>query len=260
MIYDWDIPENNAVNYLKVCKSFVEDNLLFKDFRRNELYHEILEHVSYDDAKSYIEEMKNISHLTGDDIFDLKKNDEVGNPVTFEFEKFGDISPTTIRYIKNVLDISDFLDGEKVDNIVEIGGGYGGLCRIIHSYIGFENYMILDLPEVNELSKKYLSNFQSLDEKVMQMFYDEISSVDNIDLLISNYAFSECSFELQEAYYNGVISNANKFYITYNNITPRNMSSEYFLEYASKDFDIEVENEVRKCHTNFIMYGTKKNK
>jgi hypothetical protein len=223
MIYDWDIPENNAVNYLKVCKSFVEDNLLFKDFRRNELYHEILEHVSYDDAKSYIEEMKNISHLTGDDIFDLKKNDEV-------------------------------------DNIVEIGGGYGGLCRIIHSYIGFENYMILDLPEVNELSKKYLSNFQSLDEKVMQMFYDEISSVDNIDLLISNYAFSECSFELQEAYYNGVISNANKFYITYNNITPRNMSSEYFLEYASKDFDIEVENEVRKCHTNFIMYGTKKNK
>ena len=215
MIYDWDIPENNAVNYLKSCKSFVENDFLFQNFRKNDLYHEILEHVNYEDGKIYIDEMKNINNLTSENIFNFKENDKIGNPNTFNYEKFGNISPTTLRYIKNVLDIENFLNGEKVNNIVEIGGGYGGLCRIIDSYLGFENYMILDLPEVNKLSQKYLRNFEGTYEKVTQVFYDEISSVENIDILISNYAFSECSFDLQEAYYTGVISNADKFYITY---------------------------------------------
>lgn len=35
------------------------------------------------------------------------------------------------------------------------------------------------------------------------------------------------------------------------------MSSDYFIENASKDFQIKVEEEVRKCHTNFVLYGTK---
>lgn len=130
MIYDWDVPENNAVNYLNVCKSFVEDDSLFSNFRRNRLYHEILEHVSVEDALLYIDEMKNAEKLTDEDIENFKENDSIGNPVTFDHERFGTISPTTIRYIKNVLDIDYFLDGTSVDNIVEIGGGYGGLCRV----------------------------------------------------------------------------------------------------------------------------------
>jgi putative sugar O-methyltransferase len=258
MIYDWDVPENNAANYLNVCKSFVEEDSLFSNFRRNRLYHEILEHVSVEDALLYIDEMKNSEKLSDEDINNFKLNDSVGNPITFEHERFGNISPTTIRYIKNVLDIDHFLGGTSVDNIVEIGGGYGGLCRAISSYMNFENYMILDLPEVNKLCEKYISKFGNLGEKVIQSFYDEVESVENIDLLISNYAFSECSFDLQKSYYDGVISNSDKFYISYNNITTRNMGIEYFKEYASRHFDIQSEDEVRNCHTNFILFGTKK--
>lgn len=128
----------------------------------------------------------------------------------------------------------------------------------ISSYMNFENYMIFDLPEVNKLCEKYISNFGGLSEKVVQSFYDEVESVENIDLLISNYAFSECSFDLQKSYYDGVISNADKFYISYNNITTRNMGIDYFKEYASRHFDIQSEDEVRKCHTNYILFGTKK--
>jgi putative sugar O-methyltransferase len=150
------------------------------------------------------------------------------------------------------------LSGQKVDNILEIGGGYGGLCKILSVLVDFENYLIIDLPEVNKLSEKYLSNFEELNGKTSQSFYDEIESVEGIDLLISNYAYSECTFELQKSYYDNIIANADKFYITYNNITTTNMSSDYFIKYASKDFDVQVEEEVRKCHTNFILYGTKK--
>lgn len=135
--------------------------------------------------------------------------------------------------------------------------GYGGLCKTLNVLIDFENYMIIDLPEVNQLSKKYLSNFKNLKDKTSQSFYDEIASVEGIDLLISNYAYSECTFDLQKSYYDNIIVNADKFYITYNNISTKNMSSDYFIENASKDFQIKVEEEVRKCHTNFVLYGTK---
>lgn len=258
MIYDWDVPEINAANYLKVCKSFVEDDALFVNFRQNRLYQEILEHVTKEQSDSYIREMKNADILTNEQISQFRENDKIGNPVTFEHEKFGIMSPTTIRYIKNTLDISNFLSGQKIDNILEIGGGYGGLCKTLNVLIDFENYMIIDLPEVNQLCEKYLSNFENLKGKTSQSFYDEIASVDGIDLLISNYAYSECTFELQKSYYDNIIANSDRFYITYNNISTTNMGVDYFIEYASKDFDIKIEEEVRKCHTNYILYGTKK--
>jgi putative sugar O-methyltransferase len=258
MLYEWEVPEVNAINYLKVCKSFVEDDTLFLNFRQNRLYQEILEHVTKEQSDLYISEMINADTLTEDQISKFRENDRVGNPVTFEYEQFGEMSPTTIIYIKNKLDIHNFLSDQKVDNILEIGGGYGGLCRSLSVLVNFENYLIIDLPEVNKLSEKYLSNFEELNGKTTQAFYDEVESVDGIDLLISNYAYSECTFELQKSYYDNIIVNADKFYITYNNITTTTMSSDYFIEYASKDFDIKVEEEVRKCHTNFILYGTKK--
>jgi putative sugar O-methyltransferase len=258
MLYEWEVPEINAVNYLKVCKSFVEDDTLFTNFRQNRLYQEILEHVTKEQSDLYINEMKSPDSLTVEQISQFRENDKIGNPVTFEYEKFGVMSPTTIRYIKNTLDIRNFLSGQKVDNILEIGGGYGGLCKTLSVLIDFVNYMIIDLPEVNELSEKYLSNFENLKNKTSQAFYDEIASVEGIDLLISNYAYSECTFDLQKSYYDNIIVNADKFYITYNNISTTNMSSDYFIEYASKHFEIKIEEEVRKCHTNFVLYGTKK--
>jgi putative sugar O-methyltransferase len=257
MIYDWDVPEDNAFNYLKVCKSFVEDDSLFLNFKRDKSYQEILEHVNKEQSDLYISEMKDLDSLTEEQISQFRENDSIGNPVTFEYDQFGIMSPTTIRYIKNTLDIRNFLSGQKVDNILEIGGGYGGLCKTLSVLIDFENYMIIDLPEVNQLSEKYLSNFENLRGKTSQSFYDEIASVEGIDLLISNYAYSECTFDLQKSYYDNIIVNADKFYITYNNISTKNMTSDYFIEYASKDFEIKVEEEVRKCHTNFILYGTK---
>lgn len=63
MLYEWEVPEINAVNYLKVCKSFVEDESLFVNFRQNRLYQEILEHVTKEQSDLYIREMKNADSL-----------------------------------------------------------------------------------------------------------------------------------------------------------------------------------------------------
>ena len=52
-----------------------------------------------------------------------------------------------------------------------------------------------------------------------------------------------------------IIKNSNMFYITYNHISNNNMSADEFENFASKDFYICREEEVRDSHTNIIMYG-----
>lgn len=258
MKYEWNVPNRDIDDYISACKSFVENDEQFENFRQNSQYNVILEHVSKEESDILISEMKNKDSLSEELIAKIKENDLFGNPTKYDYDFFGEISPTTIRYIKNTLDIIDFFGNSEIKNIVEIGGGYGGLCRTLSNFFDFDNYLLIDLPEVNALSGKYLSKFESIKNKIIHLSYNEIDIVEGIDLLIANYSFSECSYEIQEEYYNKVIKNSEKFYMIYNNITPYNMNSDEYIKYASSDFDIMIEKEERKTNTNYILYGTKK--
>ena len=52
----------------------------------------------------------------------------------FDYPDVGTMSPTTIRYIKNVSDIINAF-GTGMKSIVEVGGGYGGLCKVMSSLL-----------------------------------------------------------------------------------------------------------------------------
>jgi putative sugar O-methyltransferase len=255
--FDWNIPYGCIFDYLQVCEESSKNDEKFNNFKQNSQYKAILEHISKEESDLFIGEMKNLNSVSGGEISLFKENDVYGNPEIYSYALFGQISPSTIRYIKNTLDIQNYF-GDDIKDIVEIGGGYGGLCKTMQVRYDFKNYVLIDLPQVNMLSKKYISKFSSLSGKVSQFSPDEITNIKNIDLVISNYAFSECDVKIQEFYYNTVISNAKYFYMVYNNITPYNMNWEKFKTYASKDFNIHIEEEIRSTHTNYIFYGTKK--
>lgn len=258
---DWNINVDVSINYINACKKFVEDDQQFNNFKRDVDYLEILEHISKEESDILISEMKDLKSLTKYQIEKFKENDFYGNPYLYDYEKFSLISPSTIRYIKNVLDIRNFISDFDIKNILEIGGGYGGLCKTLSVLINYENYLLVDISEVNQLSKKYLSKFSDIKNKIIHFDYNQIkiNEIENIDLLISNYAFSECSREIQTIYYENLIKNSKTFYITYNNFIKDNMSSDEFIEIASKNFEIQIESEVRKYHTNLILYGVNKN-
>ena len=257
--YEWNVPYNDIIGYLKVCEESSKNQEKFNNFKQEPLYKPILEHISKEESDLFISEMKNVHSITEDELSLFKENDIYGNPEIQKYGFFGEISPSTIRHIKNTLDIRDYF-GNDIKNIVEIGGGYGGLCKTMQVLFDFDNYILIDLPEVNMLSKKYLSNFEILLNKVDQYSPDQISSIENTDLVISNYAFSECDMKLQKFYYDKIIANAKCFYMVYNNIAPYNMNSNKFKEYCSKDFDLFVEEEIRPTRTNYIFYGRKKEK
>lgn len=258
---EWNVPEQDITDYLGACKRFCRNDSEFDNFKRDRAYRVILEHTTQDGGQIFINQMKNLSSLTEDVVQRVKQNDIYGNPEIFSYDVFGQISPSTLRYVKNSLDLLEFF-GENVNdvqNIVEIGGGYGGLCRVLSVFVNFENYVIIDLPEVNNLSEKYLGKFPDLDGRTSQLSCFELDEIVGADLVISNYAFSECSEDIQMHYYNNVIANSNRFYMAYNNFTKGNINSDGFIEIASKDFEIVVEDD--RCPTgapNVLLYGIRR--
>ena len=151
------------------------------------------------------------------------ENDLWGNPDLVEYPETGNISPSTLRYIKVYSDLQNLfgsLDGLK---ICEIGVGYGGQCRIINSVNSPSAYTLVDIKQALLLTQRYLDNY-ILSSKVNYLTMNELD-VEQYDLVISNYAFTELPRKIQDVYLKKVILNSDKGYITYNEISPAHFDS-----------------------------------
>jgi len=80
-------------------------------------------------------------------------------------------------------------------NILEWGGGYGNMCKVLHMILGelIETYTIVDLPKFTKLSKRYLDNTCKNTDNIVQIESGsyEILSEDSFDMFISTWALSE---------------------------------------------------------------------
>lgn len=203
---------SDTTDYVSLCRKSITNEDAFNNFKNNAAYTSILEHVTYELGKKYLEFIEiNYPYLLNYlDLF--KENDKLGNPTTFHFKSYGKISPTTLRYVKILGDLIDRFSITENTKIVEIGAGYGGQCLIINKYVKVKSYTIFDLPDVTKLQKKYLNR---LNVDNIQ-FHDMSKNAGMFDLCISNYAFSECSKEIQKSYLDNVISQSHNGYMICN--------------------------------------------
>ena len=154
---------SDRLEYTDICKLFCEDDEIFNSFRDyNQSYNEVLEHVNSKMGRDYLDiALINVPTLQ-DSMAEFLRNDEVGKPTTFYFQRIDrECSPTTLRYIKVLSDLigKDLITKTEPQTVVEIGGGYGGQCRIIHAYNPNVKYYIVDLKEPLMLQEKYLARF-----------------------------------------------------------------------------------------------------
>lgn len=241
--------------YPDVCLKASIDDSVFNKFKTLPEYTQILEHATFEFGKKYIENIKKDNpHLLEEPyISKFKENDSIGSAIVYEYEGGLLISPNTLKYINFLSDlilIFGNLDGFK---IAEVGGGYGGQCKIITDYFKIKDYHIVDLPEVNELSKKYLNK---LGVKNFRVSDSEQLVKEEYDLFISDYAFTELSRGLQNHYKYNIIDGSKNGYMHCNFILHlmKNYNSYNVIELSNLKNNTQILNEIPlTAPDNFLL-------
>jgi hypothetical protein len=195
-------------NYVRtICST---NNL--SDFKSNPEYRGILEHVSKEQGKEYLECILTQTSITIDEIGEFcVLNDAIGNPKKEKYDGYNLnvlVSPTSLRYIFHTHLILTYMKTLKHINadVIELGCGYGGLCLSLYHFakkydVHINSYKMCDLIDIIQLQKIYLN---SVNSALNVEFVDANSFGANIKcenmFLISNYCFSEISKEKQDSY------------------------------------------------------------
>lgn len=211
------LSENNLYN--KFCLEAAQNEIIFNSFKQNPYYNEILEHIHPMLGHQYYEITKTYYPAVLNKIDQIKINDSFGSPQIFDYY-FGRYSATTLRYLKVAAELQHCFGDLSSYSILEIGGGYGGQSIVSNIIHGYKSWTIVDLPEVVELQKKYLSKFDYKNINAISFLEDYTNQ--KYDLVISNYAFTECNRTVELDYINKVMSNNEKIYMTLNFIKTNN--------------------------------------
>jgi putative sugar O-methyltransferase len=243
------LSDNNT--YPSICQLAVDSDDFFLSFKQNEQYREILEHTSFNQGMSYLDVIKRDNPYLLDNIDKFKENDSLGCPNKYQYDTLGEISPSTLRYIKILSDLKKLFGNLNGLDIVEIGGGYGGQCKIISDIFNFKYYDILDLKSVSNLINKYLSKLDVKNAKAYPI--EGYLCKDKYDLIISNYAFSELNRSVQNEYLNKIINKCVHGYMICNMIN--NFDSFSKEELIGMNKNIRITEEEPKTHqNNFVIY------
>ena len=202
-------------NYVAILNRINENENVFNNFKRNRFYRQILEHTTKIQGDEYLKKIKEDNPLLINKIETFKENDLIGNPNLSNYPSIGNISPTTLRYIKVASDLKFIFKENIGDNICEIGAGYGGQFLILDKVFKLKRYNIFDLKAATLLIEKYLESFL-LNSSYKLNTLNKYDSSKEFDLTISNYAFSEIEKSMQIKYIEKVLSKSKRGYLTMN--------------------------------------------
>lgn len=202
--------------YKQFCLCAAKNDLTFSSFKNHPNYTPMLEHVTPQQGQDYMNVIQTsypelLAHMEK-----FKENDKIGSPNMASYYPYGDISPTTLRYVKtlgDMIQLFETLDGER---IIELGGGYGGQCKVISGFCKFADYIIVDLPEVVPLINRYLQATGVPNARAISLSEMEDTTY---GLFISNFAFTELPRDLQQTYLDKAVNVSNHGYITCNFIS-----------------------------------------
>lgn len=181
------------------------------NFKSDVRYGEVLEHTPVEFA---VEMLKwSIKAMPGLDLELVRSlcdiNDSFGKPKQAWIDPLGKYAPSNMRYLCHAIKVWQHIDtlGLSEVEIIEIGGGYGGLALWIDGLRGYFpatllNYTVIDFPEVATLIDRM---FRSLGLPwEFRAFGPEwvpaVSVLPAERFCVSNYAFSEFDQKTRDWY------------------------------------------------------------
>ena len=208
----WNVDEER---YKKACLDITKSDL--KDFKRHPDY---IAYVGndvrkYDVAKNFYDYIKRYYVWLMEHLPKILSNDTIGNPVVHDLGEHK-ASAGTLRFAKVVGDLEKFFGSLDGLNIVEIGSGYGGQCKVIHDVYEPKFYSLVDIFESTRLAFRYLNKFGLLNKIRTITPKKLLDESVYCDLVISDYALSEFDDELVDFYIKEIIKDSKYGYFTVN--------------------------------------------
>lgn len=239
--------------YFDFCTLAGEDDQVFAKFRSCRQYQEILEHVDFNLGKKYLE----VALENGLSLQEVKTlvEEDFGAPPKFSYGEIGRVSPTQLRYTKVLSEIELLFGNLSHANIVEIGVGYGGqAAQILHRH-RVDSYLLVDLAPVVNLATRYIKKRVKIDPSILTRAVPS----SEVDLLISNYAFSELTREIQEEYFERYILNSKSGYIIFNQFRIPGWDSWSAEEFLTRKSGSKITSEVPLTAKDnvLIVWGSK---
>lgn len=250
--------------HVPVCIEAVDNDEVFNTFKRDANFTVILEHTSEEASRVFLQRILNefpdyINKINWDRV---AENDKLGTPILLEYpdvpSKNKLYSPSTIAYAFKALDILRHMKASNLTdvNVLEIGAGYGGQCKMIFDMaplfnINIESYTLVDLYHPTKLQKKYLSRLGYTDKIFYQAFElleDGKASLNKFDYLISIYALSEFTQRIRDVYLN-LLGSDYKYYILWNTPASYEVYSDSIIEQEypkTGPFNVLIKSKVSK--------------
>lgn len=204
----WSTPPKEVSDaYRHKCTHYSKGD--WSNFKRDKKYNTILEG---NEKEVGVIAYKSIKKLGGlkileDNLEKFRENETVGNPEIMLLNDI-QIAPSTLRYVNTALEIKTLIKDPK--KIIEIGGGYGGLCKTMSVLFNWDSYTIIEIPEAVPLCNRYLEHF-NLNAHAVPFFDEEA------DLVIADSSLAECNKETQRMYAK-LINKAKCAYVVYNTL------------------------------------------
>jgi putative sugar O-methyltransferase len=236
-------------DYLTLCVLASENDEYFKKFRSCRSYRAILENVDGAAAEKLLSVIQSYGK-SGEDFRNLWHS-EIGKPYTYHVAGLGRISPTELRYSKIICELENLFGELNGFRVTEIGVGFGGQGAQILNTFNLAEYEFIDLAEPLQLVKRYLKEIKA-SGKVQLTAPDSVMDKKR-DLVISNYAYSELKIEVQEEYFEKVISCSDRGFVIYNHITPKSYRTLTADEFAARIQGAEIFAERPLSHPGNVL-------
>lgn len=197
--------------FAKCVEEILKNEAEFTHFKRNPILNILWENLSEEEGKNSLNQIRTKAPFLLEKLDKMRENDGVGSPRVYSYEGIGKFSPTTLRNGAIAADLFFRLNGAPGQRLIQIGAGYGGLCKIISHICNWESYTIVDLPEQLNLAKKYLELFGV--NQVIYMTPDELQEDASYDCALSDGAFSEFNRSYQMLFFDRIFSRAHAGYL-----------------------------------------------
>ena len=184
---------------------------LFATFKQNPFFNLLWENSSEEEGALWMEKIAACYPELLKKLERIKESDRIGSPRVYSYQEYGEFSPATLRFAALGGEIEERCGNLAELNVIQIGAGYGGLCKVLHATSGFKTYTLVDLPQQLALAKRYLDVFGV--NNVSYLTPEELPLGVHYDLVLSDRSFSEFNRSFQVLFFDRILAHSHSGFL-----------------------------------------------